>query len=298
VLLIASAGSFGHMDNGTSSKDLVQQALVLAAGIDEVEARDVVAEALPGSFARFKVDVLKNVIKTLKSGGYYQTRLSVTANKPELIQMLVAVINSEGANKAAPGQPIAATAVQKAAPPVQHAHAPGPATVRAPATSTAAPGPFSAVAVTHATLHNLHPNSSASAPSSNKKAKHQHDPAAPGSGHKSHKSPKPPGSATHSSGSNLPPHPSLNSSRKVQAYRTLKTVAGIKEEEILAELVLLGPNEEIDEDMVLFNIVAKRTVSLTAITPHRFSCLSILCEEVGCTCPHHVCRVLSLAFPS
>jgi hypothetical protein len=247
------------MENGASPRRLVQQALVLVAGVDEAEARDVVEEGLPASFAKFKVDILKNVIKTLKSGGYYQTRLSVTANKPELIQMLVAVINSEGANKAATGQPVAATAVQKAAPPVQHAHAPGPATV--PATSAAAAKPFSAPAVTHATLHNLHPNSSASAPSSHKKAKHQHDPAAPGSDHKSHKSPKPPGSATHSSGSNLPPHPSLNSSRKVHAYRTLKTVAGIKEEEILAELALLGPNEEIDEDMVLFNIVAKRTVN-------------------------------------
>jgi hypothetical protein len=249
------------MENGASPRRLVQQALVLVARVDEAEARNVVEEGLPASFAKFKVDVLKNVIKTLKSGGYYQTRLSVAANKPELIQMLVAVINSEGAVKAVTGQPIAATAAQKAAPPVQHIHAPGQAMVRAPAASAAAPGPFSAAAVTHATLHNLHPNSSASAPSSHKKAKHQHDPAAPGSGHKSHKSPKPPGSATHSSGSNLPPHPSLNSSRKVHAYRTLKTVAGIKEEEILAELALLGPNEEIDEDMVLFNIVAKRTVS-------------------------------------
>jgi hypothetical protein len=250
------------MENGASPRRLVQQALVLVAGVDEAEANDVVEEGLPASFAKFKVDVLKNVIKTLKSGGYYQTRLSVTANKPELIQMLVAVINSEGAIKAATGQPIAATAVQKAAPPVQHAHVPGPATVRAPAASAAAPGPFSAPAVTHATLHT---NSSASAPSSHKKAKHQHDSAAPGSGHKSHKSPKPQGRATHSSGSNLPLHPSLNSLRKVQAYRTLKTVAGIKEEEILAELALLGPSEEIDEDMVLFNIVAKRTVSLTAM---------------------------------
>jgi hypothetical protein len=249
------------MENGASPRRLVQQALVLVAGVDEAEANDVVEEGLPASFAKFKVDILKKVIKTLKSGGYYQTRLSVTANKPELIQMLVAVINSEGAIKAATGLPIAATAVQKAAPPVQHAHVPGPATVRAPAASAAAPGPFSAPAVTHAALHNLHTHPSASAPSSHKKAKHQHDSAAPGSGYKSHKFPKPPGSATHSSGSNLPPHPSLNSSRKVQAYRTLKTVAGIKEEEILAELALLGPSEEIDEDMVLFNIVAKRTVS-------------------------------------
>jgi hypothetical protein len=252
------------MENGASPRRLVQQALVLVAGVDEAEARDVVEEGLPASFAKFKVDILKNVIKTLKSGGYYQTRLSVTANKPELIQMLVAVINSEGANIAATGQPIATTAVQKAAPPVQHAHVPGPGTVRVPAAFAAALGPFSAPAIAHATLHT---NSSASAPSSHKKAKHQHDPAALGSSHKSHKSPKPPGGATHSSGSNLPPHPSLNSSRKVQAYRTLKTVAGIKEEEILAELALLGPNEEIDEDMVLFNIVTKRTVSLTAMSP-------------------------------
>jgi hypothetical protein len=57
-------------------------------------------------------------------------------------------------------------------------------------------------------------------------------------------------------------YPELNSRRKIEAYQTLRQIEGVSKQEILTELGQLSAADAVDEDMILFNIVTKRTVGL------------------------------------
>lgn len=254
------------MESELSPKLRLQQALGSILQLDEQEARDIVDEGTAGCFRKFKVTELKDVIKSLKNSGYNQTNLNTYANKPELIQMLVDVANCEGTvQHAAPPAPAVIPALPAAAviPVVaaQNPALPRPHNLNQVLTARAglvvagpsSPPPHPQTAVKQKFQDPFAPLSSAK----KNKHKHKHAPPLPPSLSGNNNS-----SSSSTAGMGGTPHPGLNSVHKVQAYRMLKQVEGIAEAEILAELSLLSPTEAIDEDMILFNIVAKRTVSL------------------------------------
>ena len=217
----------------------------------------------PDQLSNLKLSQLKEVIRTLKRNGYNTVDLILTANKRDIINMLVKVAQMEAQAKNDHGDqhPDQTNALSSTTHVVNGSSSEN-TTVLASIKS----------ADTH--HHNQqHKIQNKTQPTKNKSAKHLFPSPSNNLG------------LSISESSNARLLEVLNSARKVQMYRTLKGVPGISEEEILGELREVADSSHIDEDTILVNIVAKRTVRelgccVFSMDSFRINQLYLFCRRV------------------
>jgi hypothetical protein len=234
--------------------------------IEKNEAVAMTLDKTPTTLMQLKLPQLKAIIKALKDSGYNKSTLTHYANKPELVQMLLNAIRLEGTNPVA--SPPAAAANNAAASRVGV-----PSAVKPPMAASASSA--------HPNIARAPPAAHPGAGSASKAPQpkpHAHAAAAvPAAG-----APRAAPAAAAAPKNPYAKYPELNSRRKIEAYQTLRQLEGVSKAEILAELGRLSASAEVDEDAILFSIVAKREVRGMVLT-FMFRLFPLfLCEMWGC----------------
>ena len=252
------------------------------------EAQQMILENPAQHLTRLKVNELKDIIREIKNRGYYKVNLSVTANKPALVNMLVAVIKMENDGEpnlippaAHPSAAVAnAQLVQQNAQAVQAvrlAQLAAMQTQRQAQQAQVAQQAHQARAaqLTHLAQQAQQAQQVQQLPHQANNANKLSPPPQPArhkSSHAKKSATKPPQSNhpayTYTATPNDPPDRKerllrvLNTNSRIQAYKVLMTQAmGVTEMEILTELEATTPGLSIDEDDLLFGIVSRREVS-------------------------------------
>jgi hypothetical protein len=252
------------------------------------EAQQMILENPAQHLTRLKVNELKDIIREIKNRAYYKVNLSVTANKPALVNMLVAVIEMEKEgepnlnpkNPPTAHSPAAVTNAQLVQHNAQALHAVRLAQLAAMQTQRQAQQAQVAQQALQARVAHL--TQQAQQAQQAQQLPHQANnanPLSPPPQPVRHKSSSAKKSATKPPQSNHPaytykPTPNdppdrkerllrvLNTNSRIQAYKVHMTQAmGVTEMEILTELEATTPGISIDEDDLLFGIVSRREVS-------------------------------------
>lgn len=215
----------------SSGKKSVASAIKYTLKYSDEEVSEIVDAENPATrLVQLKVTEMKDIIRHLKNQGFEGEALSVTANKPQLVQMLVASIRFNNSIQS----------------PQINGDPPQPASLpRVNVISNGNNSKHKPHVVNHHTPNLQVPNKTYSGA---KKAMHPLQQQ----------------------------YRQLNSSRKIEAFNTLKVQAGVSIAEILEELDQLGPSHEVDEDAILFNIVAKRTVRGVSTTLPQYMYFKVL----------------------
>jgi len=282
--LARSSQSLISQDSVKMEGNFVVEAVCSSLNVSVEEAQQLLFDSDGQGISRLKVVELKDIIKDLKAQAYSKVHLSVYANKPALVDMLRAVAAAERVNNAPPQLPPAALATPQMAAPPAHGALPQPRLLVPQAAAHAASraahqpqpvlvtGPFSPPPQIHHGAHHTHTNNSSAhnahvhtpalpapttATKSKSKNKSKHK-AQTASSHPGHTYIAKPGDAPNLQARLLSV---LTSGHKIQAYKILKEVPGVTEEEILAELEGHSNVESLDVDDLMFSIVMKREVS-------------------------------------
>lgn len=272
------------------SANSVVNAICAALQVSEAAAQELAYANDSAGILHLKVHELKDIIRALKGTGYDRVKLSIAANKPGLIQMVTAAAKLELPTTigTAPAPAPLPAAPVPAAPIVTHHVAvvtpqPGSHKPAAPlvAPKLASP-PHNGYGHNAAHGYNApHPNNAAAAASSSSASK-LHIPAVLATSSAQAPQPAPAKKKKASKAHSFPTHPAytyvvragdppgirdrmlavLSTAIKMDAYRVLKAVPGVSAAEVLDELVTHdNAEQDLDPDILLLNIVARREVS-------------------------------------